>query len=53
LPMLGGMTSTLVLTLIVIPAIYYVWVGRAFGANPKREHTKVPITQLTPKGDTA
>ena len=53
LPMLGGMTSTLVLTLIVIPAIYYVWVGRAFGASAKREHTKVPITQLTPKGDTA
>ncbi len=28
LPMLGGMTSTLVLTLIVIPVVYYVWIGR-------------------------
>ena len=27
LPMVGGMTSTLVLTLIVIPAIYFIWVG--------------------------
>ena len=27
LPMLGGMASTLVLTLIVIPAIYYIRVG--------------------------
>jgi len=24
-PMIGGMLSTLVLTLLVIPAIYYVW----------------------------
>ncbi|KCZ87969.1 efflux RND transporter permease subunit [Hyphomonas johnsonii] len=30
LPMLGGMVSTLLLTLIVIPAIYYIWVGRSF-----------------------
>lgn len=28
LPMLGGMASTMVLTLIVIPTAYYVWVGR-------------------------
>ena len=28
LPMLGGMISTTLLTLIVIPAIYYIWVGR-------------------------
>lgn len=27
LPMLGGMVSTTLLTLIVIPAIYFVWVG--------------------------
>ena len=24
-PMIGGMTSTLILTLVVIPAIFYVW----------------------------
>jgi len=28
LPMLGGMISTMVLTLIVIPTAYYVWAGR-------------------------
>jgi len=28
LPMLGGMVSTTILTLIVIPAIYFIWVGR-------------------------
>ena len=30
LPMLGGMVSTTLLTLIVIPAIYFLWVGRRF-----------------------
>jgi Cu(I)/Ag(I) efflux system membrane protein CusA/SilA len=29
LPMLGGMISTTLLTLIVIPVIYYIWVGRS------------------------
>ena len=29
LPMLGGMVSTPILTLIVIPALYYAWVGRS------------------------
>lgn len=28
LPMLGGMVTTALLTLIVIPVIYFVWVGR-------------------------
>ena len=27
LPMVGGMASTLLLTLLVVPTIYYVWVG--------------------------
>ena len=30
LPMLGGMIFTTILTLIVIPVIYYVWEGRRF-----------------------
>ncbi len=30
LPMLGGMTSTTILTLIVIPVVYYLWEGRHF-----------------------
>ena len=29
LPMLGGMISTLLLTLVVIPVIYYIWVGKS------------------------
>ena len=32
LPMLGGMLTTLLLTLFVIPAIYYLWVGRSLQA---------------------
>jgi Cu(I)/Ag(I) efflux system membrane protein CusA/SilA len=30
LPMVGGMASTTVLTLIVIPVVYYLWEGRRF-----------------------
>ena len=30
LPMVGGMISTTILTLIVIPVIYYLWEGRKF-----------------------
>lgn len=30
LPMVGGMISTTILTLIVIPVIYYLWEGRRF-----------------------
>ena len=29
LPMLGGMLSTTVLTLIIIPAIYFIWIERS------------------------
>lgn len=30
LPMLGGMVSTMLLTLCVIPTLYFIWIGRAF-----------------------
>jgi Cu(I)/Ag(I) efflux system membrane protein CusA/SilA len=30
LPMVGGMISTTILTLIVIPVVYYLWEGRRF-----------------------
>jgi Cu(I)/Ag(I) efflux system membrane protein CusA/SilA len=33
LPMVGGMVSTTVLTLIMIPVIYYIWEGRHFPAE--------------------
>lgn len=38
LPMLGGMISTTLLTLIVIPAIYFIWVGRKLPNLPKPIH---------------
>lgn len=34
LPMVGGMISTTVLTLIVIPVIYYIYEGRRFKKEP-------------------
>jgi len=40
LPMLGGMVSTTLLTLIVIPAIYYIWVGRGLPKNIASKHAK-------------
>ncbi|MFC7290434.1 efflux RND transporter permease subunit [Hirschia litorea] len=40
LPMLGGMTTTLILTLIVIPAVYYIWVGRNFKNRPQSTNPK-------------
>ena len=46
LPMLGGMVSTTILTLIVIPAIYYIWVGRQL---PKHEYS----THANLEGDPA
>ena len=33
LPMVGGMASTTVLTLIVIPVIYFLWESRRFGRS--------------------
>lgn len=39
LPMVGGMASTTVLTLIVIPVVYYLWEGRRFRRVAAREVT--------------
>lgn len=36
-PMVGGLVSATVLTLIIIPAIYYVWKSRLIGAHDKDE----------------
>ncbi|MEE4203385.1 MAG: CusA/CzcA family heavy metal efflux RND transporter [Halieaceae bacterium] len=36
LPMLGGLVSTVLLTLLVIPAIYALWSGRRLPAVPSR-----------------
>jgi Cu(I)/Ag(I) efflux system membrane protein CusA/SilA len=42
LPMLGGMLSTTVLTLIVIPVVYFVWVGRQLPREPVRTSIAEP-----------
>jgi len=44
LPMLGGMASTTVLTLIVIPVMYLIWEGRRYRSRktPELEPTDVP-----------
>ena len=49
LPMLGGMISTTLLTLIVIPAIYFIWVGRQIPKSPKLPKP----THATLEGETA
>ncbi len=35
LPMIGGMVTTTILTLIVIPVVYYLWEGRHFNQEEK------------------
>jgi len=42
LPMVGGMASTTVLTLIVIPVVYYLWESRRFAP---RQATSPPASQ--------
>jgi Cu(I)/Ag(I) efflux system membrane protein CusA/SilA len=46
-PMVGGMISSTVLTLVVIPAIYYLWKSRAVNklatsTNVEKEPDKIP-----------
>ncbi|WP_370337587.1 efflux RND transporter permease subunit [Parvularcula marina] len=52
LPMIGGMASTLVLTLIVIPAIYYIRTGFQLSARagniPKAAQTPLPEPEGEP-----
>ncbi|MBU1287262.1 MAG: efflux RND transporter permease subunit, partial [Alphaproteobacteria bacterium] len=53
LPMLGGMISTTVLTLIVVPVIYYIWVGRKLDTLAGSDST-VPADAIKPiEGETA
>jgi Cu(I)/Ag(I) efflux system membrane protein CusA/SilA len=50
LPMLGGMVSTTLLTLIVIPAIYLIWVGRALRRHPEKSGQTAPLVPQRVKG---
>lgn len=48
LPMIGGMISTMLLTLIVVPVVYYIWVGRqletlAAPAAPTNSTKNMPL----------
>ena len=36
-PMVGGMVSATILTLIVIPALFLLWRGRSVGSNLTQE----------------
>lgn len=38
LPMVGGTVTTAILTLIVVPVIYYIWEGRHFNHQPKENY---------------
>lgn len=51
LPMLGGMVTTTLLTLIVIPAIYFIWVGRGLPSHRFKNELIQP--QPTAEGETA
>jgi copper/silver efflux system protein len=52
LPMIGGMASTLILTLIVIPAIYYIRVGFQLSARAGNATTERLPNTNTPEGET-
>ncbi|MFP3942532.1 MAG: efflux RND transporter permease subunit [Alphaproteobacteria bacterium] len=47
LPMLGGMIFTTILTLIVIPVIYYLWEGRRF-PRETGEPATLPVQPASP-----
>ena len=51
LPMLGGMASTLILTLIVIPAIYYIRTGLQLSARPRAITDDAQADLAEAKGD--
>ena len=50
LPMVGGMVSTTILTLIVIPVVYYLWEGRRFGASREQKMVSKQADKGAEKG---
>lgn len=52
-PMVGGMITTTVLTLIVIPALYFIWAARSplRKQRGKVEIKKKPNLKLLKQGD--
>ncbi len=53
LPMLGGTISTTVLTLFVIPAIYYLWVERSLSAHARSTDQHFEALPASSQGDVA
>ncbi|HAE93533.1 MAG TPA: CusA/CzcA family heavy metal efflux RND transporter [Hyphomonas atlantica] len=51
LPMIGGMASTLILTLIVIPAIYYIWTGFQLSARAGTSTKDAQSSLPEPEGE--
>ncbi len=47
LPMMGGMVSTLLLTLIVIPAVFYIWTGFQLSARGNQPANPAPARGKT------
>ncbi|CAN0472190.1 unnamed protein product [Scytosiphon promiscuus] len=48
LPMVGGMVTTTILTLIIIPVIYQLWEGRRFNENEKTsEAEQMRLSELS------
>ena len=51
-PMVGGMLTSTVLTLVVIPAIYSLWKEREVARQTSRRGTRVPTDAGTPHAPT-
>ena len=52
LPMIGGMVSTTALTLIVVPVVYYIWVGRQLAQAAAPAAPKKSTQNMSLKGET-
>ena len=48
LPMVGGMASTTVLTLILIPVVYLLWEGRRFSKQKPKAEPEISIEATQP-----
>ncbi len=49
-PMIGGMVSATILTLVVVPAIYGIWKGRGLPTKPRRRSFVKPLTHHHRRG---
>ncbi len=47
-PMVGGMVTSTILTLVVIPAIYSLWKERGLARAASREAARAPAELLVP-----